>query len=111
MECYKKLRLFRDRLVLIPGLSSYKDFDISIEIGHYEHLGTPLTLKQLLLLDIAAEATVRRHLKILIQQGMVVKSVNPIDNRSVVLKLTENAHKLFHDCTDELMRIMREFDD
>ena len=106
MERYRKLRLIRDHIVLLPGLTSYKDFDISIEIGHHEYLGTPLTLKQLLLLDIASEATVRRHLKNLIQRGLVAKVANPDDGRSVVLRLTDKAHALFDDSLNHLRQLI-----
>lgn len=77
MKHYKKLRKIRERLVLLPGLRSYKDFDISIEIGYHEHKGSPLTLKQLLLENIASEVTVRRHLSRLIKEGLVEKKTEP----------------------------------
>ena len=108
MERYRKLRLIRDQIVLLPGLISYKDFDISVEVGHYECLGTPLTLKRLLLLEIASEATVRRHLNMLIQKGFVVKTVNPDDRRCVVLNLTDKAHKLFDQTLNRLVNIMED---
>lgn len=102
MQRYKNLRLIRDHIVLLPGLVSYKDFDISIEIGHHEYLGSPLTIKQLLLLDIAGESTVRRHLNSLVQRGLVVKVTNPGDGRSVELRLTDKAHALFADAVKNL---------
>ncbi|NOQ76973.1 MAG: hypothetical protein GQ475_04115 [Methylococcaceae bacterium] len=92
--------------MLIPGLVSYKDFDISVEIGHQEYLGAPLTLKHLLALDIASEATVRRHLKNLIKDGLIDKKINPKDNRSVVFTLTDKAHLRFQDCINQLISIL-----
>ncbi len=108
MEYYKNLRKLRESLVLIPGLKSYKDFDISIEIGHYEHLGTPVTLKQLLSFNIASEATVRRHLSQLIKTGMVKKEINPADHRSIVFTLTDKSHQLFQNCMDELTSSLKD---
>jgi DNA-binding MarR family transcriptional regulator len=108
MKHYQKLRRLREHIVLLPGLKSYKDFDISVEIGHHEHIGKPLTLKQLLALDIASEATTRRHLRKLINTGMVKKSVNPDDSRSVVLSLTDKSHELFQDCMDQLTTLLKE---
>ena len=108
MHQYKKLREIREHLVLLPGLKSYKDFDISIEIGHHEYEGTPLTLKQLLLEDIASEATVRRHLARLIKDGLVKKNLNPNDQRSVYFTLTDKSHVLFKDCLEKLTVILKE---
>ena len=108
MQHYRKLRELREHLVLLPGLISYKDFDISIEIGHHEHEGTPLTLKQLLLADIASEATVRRHLSRLIKDGLVEKKVNPKDHRSVHFILTDKSHDLFQKCVDDMTSILNE---
>lgn len=106
MERYKKLRLIREHLSDIPGIASCKEFDISIEIGLYEMMGTPLTLKRLILLDIASEATVRRYLNKLIENGLVVKTVNPDDSRSVLFKLSEKAHHLFQASLDRLTDLM-----
>lgn len=108
MQHYKKLRALKDQLTILPGLKSSKDFEISIEIGHYEHEGTPLTLKQLLLEDIASEATVRRHLSRLIKNGLVEKKLNPTDHRSVHFILTDKSHKLFHHCLKQLTLILGE---
>ncbi len=63
MHTFKKLKAAREHLVLLPGLKSYKDFDIAIEIGYHEKLGTPLSLKELLSIEVCSSASVRRHLK------------------------------------------------
>ncbi len=110
MERYKKLKKIKEHLVKLPGFMSYKDFDISIEIGHNELQGTPLTLKQLLLENIASEATVRRHLANLIETGLVEKNINPKDNRSVYFVLTNKAHDLFEDCFKQVNLLLKEFE-
>lgn len=109
MERYKKLKKIREHLIRLPGFISYKDFDISIEIGHHELQGAPLTLKRLLLENIASEATVRRHLNNLIKTGMVEKKVNPNDSRSVCFILTKKSHDLFEDCFTQVNLLLKEF--
>lgn len=98
----------RQHLVLLPGFKTYKDFDISVEIGHSECEGRPLTLKQLLLENISSEATVRRHLSRLINDGLVEKKKNPNDQRSFHLILTDKSHLLFEQCLNELTAILAE---
>jgi len=103
---YAKLRKLREEIVLLPGLRTYKDFDIAIEIGHYELLGTPLNQKQLLLLDIASPATVRRHLNRLIRSGFVEKKLTEDDLRCTSLILSRQAHSVFDQCVDRLKHLL-----
>jgi len=88
--------------VLLPGFKTYKDFDIAIEIGHHELNGKPLTQKQLLLLNIASPATVRRHLSRLIKTGLVVKHEYPNDHRVTCFSLSTRAHLIFDHCIRQL---------
>lgn len=99
---FVKLRKLREHIVLLPGLKTYKDFDIAIEIGHHELIGKPLNQKQLLLLDIAAPATVRRHLNRLIGAGLVSKKIDENDHRFAYFVLTERAHLIFDRCISQL---------
>lgn len=91
MSTFKKLKSIKAAVAHIPGIITYKDFDISVEIGYYQEIGNPLTLKQLLLLNIASAATVRRHISRLAKAGMVQKHVAQNDHRSVSLVLSESA--------------------
>lgn len=102
MDTYIKLRKLREHIVLLPGLRTYKDFDIAIEIGHHELTGNVLTQKQLLLLDIASPATVRRHLNRLVKTGLVEKKVDTNDHRVIYFTLSARAHAIFDQCISQL---------
>ena len=106
METFKKLKAAREHLVLLPGLKTYKDFDIAIEIGYHERIGKPLSLKQLLLLEAGSPATVRRHLNKLIKNGFVIKSPNPNSQREVQLTLSRQGHESFESCYRQLLRVL-----
>ncbi len=75
----------------LPGLRTYKDFDITVEIGFHQENGKPISLKQLLLLEVASAATVRRHLANLIKDGTVIRHVSKDDRRSVHYTLSKIA--------------------
>jgi DNA-binding MarR family transcriptional regulator len=96
MSTFRKLKAVRDLLNRLPGIKTYKDFDLTIEIGYFQEKGTPLSLKQLLLLEVASKATVRRHLDRLISDGMVVKHTSPDDHRSVHFTLSAATIKSLH---------------
>ncbi len=106
MDTFKKLKAAREHLVLLPGLKTYKDFDIAIEIGYYEKIGKPLSLKELLLLETASSATVRRHLNKLIRDGFVVKRIAPDDHRVVRFTLSQRGHDSFRNCYQQLKRVL-----
>ena len=88
----KKIREF-ERLQL-PFFRSLVDFDIIIEIGYAEEQAQPLTLKQLLLLNIGSRATVRRKLATLIAQGVVIRRKHANDNRASLLMISPSSIKL-----------------
>ena len=88
MTTFKKLKGIKSILGEIPGIKTYKDFDILIEIGYHQEEGCPLSLKQLMLLKIASQATVRRYLGNLVRDGMVEKFASADDHRSVMLRLS-----------------------
>ena len=106
MTTYKILKAAKEHLVLLPGLKTHTDFDITVEIGYHESMGKPLTLKHLLLLNIASQATVRRHLQRLINDGMVVKHILLNDQRTVNYTLTEKAHESFRKCVNQLKSVL-----
>jgi DNA-binding MarR family transcriptional regulator len=88
----KKIREFERRH--LPFLRSVIDFDIVIEIGYAEEQGQPLTLKQLLLLDICSRTTVRRKLATLIEQGIIIRRKHANDHRSSLLMIAPSGVKL-----------------
>ena len=88
----KKIREF-ERLQL-PFLKSVVDFDIVIEIGYAEEQGHPLTLKQLLLLNIRSRTTLRRKLARLIEQGIVMRRKHANDHRASLLSISASSIKL-----------------
>jgi DNA-binding MarR family transcriptional regulator len=111
MGTYKILKAAKKHLVLLPGLKSHTDFDITVEIGYHESMGKPLTLKNLLLLNIASQATIRRHLQRLINDGMVVKHIQMNDQRTVYYTLAGKAHESFRQCVNQLKSILYGIDD
>ncbi len=103
MSTFKKFKKIKSVLGEFPGVKTYKEFDILIEIGFHQEQGSPLTLKQLLLLEIASQATVRRYLASLVRDGMVEKFVSVNDHRYVHLKLSAHTVRMM---TRHLARII-----
>jgi DNA-binding MarR family transcriptional regulator len=79
----------------LPYLETHVDRDIAREIGAHQVLGAPLTLKHLLLLGIASDATVQRRLRRLKQKGVVRETRSGADRRVVELSLSPAAMKGF----------------
>ena len=88
----KKIREFEK--AQLPFLKSVIDFDILIEIGYAEEQNHPLTLKQVLLLNISSRTTVRRRLLRLIEQGVVRRRADTNDRRSWLLTISTPNLKL-----------------
>ena len=88
----KKIREFEK--AQLPFLKSVIDFDILIEIGYAEEQNHPLTLKQVLLLNISSRSTVRRRLLRLIEQGVVRRRADANDRRSSLLTISTPNLKL-----------------
>jgi DNA-binding MarR family transcriptional regulator len=82
----RALTEFRERH--LPFLKSLEDEDMVREIGHYQVLGTPLTLKQLLAIRGGSVATVQRRLQRLKRLGVVHERCSESDRRSVELRLS-----------------------
>lgn len=87
-KAFKKLKALRAAYSSLPGIRSCREYEILIEIGFHQETGHPLTLKQLLLLDIASAATVRRQLGGLVKKGMVLRRNTDHDRRGVQLELS-----------------------
>ena len=107
MNKYKRLKDIRENFSLLPGLRTGKDFDIAIEIGDHELRGMPLTHKQLMLLEIASQATVRRHIDDLVTKGTVVKHTHPDDQRTIYFTLSKHTHEYFDHFINQLQDTVR----
>src|SRR5262245_8669477 len=79
----------------LPFLKTLADFDIACEIGYHELCGTPLTVKQLMLLDIAPSVTVFRRLERLCVLGVTLRTRSARDGRVHELRLSPAVHRLF----------------
>jgi hypothetical protein len=87
----KKREFERDQL---PFIASLIDYDIVIEIGYAQEQDHVFTLKQLFLIKIASDATVRRRLAKLTAQGTVRRATNANDHRSDCLTLSAPSLKI-----------------
>ena len=79
----------------LPFLKTLADFDIACEIGFHELSGTPLTVKQLMLLNFAPAVTVFRRLERLCSFGVILRTRSPRDGRVHELRLAPAVHRLF----------------
>jgi hypothetical protein len=83
MKLFAGLRKIREyQRGQIPFLRSVVEWDMVIEIGYAEERGDPITLKQLLLLNICSRNTMRRKLAQLIEQQIVLRRQNSHDRRA-----------------------------
>jgi DNA-binding MarR family transcriptional regulator len=95
MKLFAALRQIRDfERGQLPFLKSLIDFDLIIEIGYAEENDKPLTLKQVLLLNLSSRTTVRRKLARLIDEGVVRRRKNANDQRSSYLTIGGPSLKL-----------------
>jgi hypothetical protein len=78
----------------LPLLRSIVEWDIVIEIGYAEERGHPITLKQLLLLNICSRNTLRRKLAQLIGQQIVLRRQNSHDRRANMLVISPGTLRL-----------------
>jgi DNA-binding MarR family transcriptional regulator len=88
----KKKREFERKQ--LPFIGSLIDYDIIIEIGYAQEQSQLFTLKQLFLIKIASDATVRRRLARLTAKGIVIRSTNANDHRSDCLTLSAASLKV-----------------
>ena len=79
----------------LPFLKSLEDHDLAWEIGHYQVLGAPVTLKQLLAMGIGSVATVQRRLQRLKRLGVVRPSGSETDRRVTELTLSPGCMRAF----------------
>jgi len=106
MKTFQKLKKLRSYVSCIPGVKTCKEFDIAVEIGYYQQKGTPLTMKQLVLLNIVPPATMRRHLNRMIKEGTVHKNPSPNDLRIVYFTLSAAALDSFAHCLEQIRKTL-----
>ena len=95
MKLFTGLRKIREfEKLQLSFLKSIIDFDIVIEIGYAAETGQPLTLKQLFLVEISSRTTVRRKLSKLIEQVIVIRRNDEIDQRASLLIISPASVKL-----------------
>jgi DNA-binding MarR family transcriptional regulator len=91
----------------MPFIRSLIDFDILIEVGYAQEQQSTITLKQLILIKLGSDATVRRRLARLVESGLVCRSENARDRRSEFLTLTSASIKLLEKYGRMLLSIGR----
>jgi hypothetical protein len=95
MKLFLTLKRIREfERAQIPFFKSLITFDIVIEIGYAQEQNCPLTTKQLFLLNLSSDATVRRRLARLIDEGIVKRRPSAEDGRSTVLTVSKPTVKL-----------------
>jgi hypothetical protein len=96
MRIFERMRAFRaleDHHV--PSLKTGLNRHFIAEIGYHQAKGKPLTLKQLLHLDIGSVATVQRRLRQLRRLGLVQHRRATRDRRTVELVLSPKCVRIF----------------
>jgi MEDS: MEthanogen/methylotroph, DcmR Sensory domain len=89
----RSLAEFRRRQ--LPFLTTIEDQDLVREIGHYQVLGAPITMKQLLMLGLGSVATVQRRLQRLKRLGVVQQNHSRDDGRVIELTLSPGCMRVF----------------
>ena len=84
----------------LPFLKTVVDFDICCEIGYQQLAGSPLTVKQLLLLRLAPPVTVFRRLERLCNLEVISRAQSQRDRRVHELRLTPGALQLIASCSN-----------
>jgi hypothetical protein len=79
---------------LLPFLKTAVDFDIFCEVGFHELARTPLTVKHLILLELAPQMTVFRRLNRLCELNIVIRTRAARDGRVHELRLAASARPL-----------------
>lgn len=92
-ESIRQKRAYERRF--LPFLKTVVDFDIACETGFHQLAGTPLTVKHLLLLNLAPPATVLRRLDRLCALEVVVRTRSRRDGRCHEVRLAPDTLRLF----------------
>lgn len=102
MNTFRKLKIIRTYIGRIPKLNSMQDFDIVLELGFAQRSGQPLTLKRLMLLNLASSATLRRHLNRLVTNGTVIKKAAASDHRNIELTISDETIETLEHCLEKI---------
>lgn len=93
---FQRIRRIQEfELKQLPFLEKSLDAILVAEIGRQEDLRKPLTVKELLLLDLGAPATVRRRLNRLVRLGIVNKNRVQRDMRIQQLSVDRAVRKIY----------------
>jgi hypothetical protein len=79
----------------LPFLKTVVDFDIACEVGYHQLAGTPLTVKHLLLMNLAPPVTVFRRLARLCKLGVITRVRSQRDLRVQELRLSPGVLSLY----------------
>ena len=80
----------------LPFIETIEDRDIAALIGYHDvPKNSPLTVKQLFLLNVGSIATVQRRLTRLVTMGIVQKKRDDRDRRMLTLHLTPDAKAMY----------------
>ena len=79
---------------LLPFLKTAVDFDIVCEVAFHEFALMPLTVKQLILLDLAPQMTVFRRLNRLCGLNIIIRTRSLRDARVHELRMASRIHPL-----------------
>ena len=85
---------------LLPFLKTAVDFDIFCEVGFHELTQKPLTVKQLILLELAPQMTVFRRLNRLCELHITIRTRSARDARVHELRLAAGVLPLLLRYTD-----------
>jgi DNA-binding MarR family transcriptional regulator len=76
-------------------VATMEDFDLLCEIGFHQEKGTPLTMRELMRLEITSAATLQRRLRRLKARGAIVQSRSRGDARVTEFSLSPRVQKVF----------------
>jgi DNA-binding MarR family transcriptional regulator len=89
----RQLRAFeREHL---QSLKTVQDYDLVVEVAYRQAGGAPITMNQVLRLDLGSVATVQRQLRRLRQAGVIAVERHDDDRRVTVIS-----------CTPKTMRVL-----
>ncbi|HXR58113.1 MAG TPA: MarR family transcriptional regulator [Burkholderiales bacterium] len=76
-------------------VATLEDFDLLCEIGFHQENGAPLTMKELMRLEVTSAATLQRRLRRLKAKGVIVQARSPADARVIEFSLSPRVQKAF----------------
>jgi len=81
-------------------VATLEDFDLLCEIGLHQENGAPLTMKELMRLEITSAATLQRRLRHLKARGAIIQTRSREDARVAEISLSPRVQKAFARCVD-----------